>query len=104
MTNFSLLPTEAVAASESTSANLSEAVLVGGADILSVAPDPLLSRVLYLRASAACAIAKGNVITVAGSKHAPCTLYIHINSTSELGLLGDLGFCRKPTQSSVACR
>lgn len=85
MTDLNPYPEEPVAASQSRVANLSEAVPVDGANLLSVAPDPLLARVLYLRDSAASAIAKGNVITVAGSTPAPCTLCPHISNTIELG-------------------
>ena len=84
MTDLTSHPKEPVAASQSTVAKLSEPVLVDSADLLSVAPDPLLARVLYLRASAASAIAKGTVITVAGSTPAPCTLCPHISNTIEL--------------------
>lgn len=90
MTDSTQPPTENVAASESTGAHLSEAVLADDADMLSVAPD-LLARVLYLRASAASAIAKGNIITVAGISPALCTSCLHTSNTLE-GQLGGFGF------------
>ena len=103
MTDLNLLPTKSFAASESTSANLSEAALVDGADLLSFAPDPLLARILYLRASAASDIAKGNIITVAGSTPAPCTLNLLKRSPLELGLLGDIRVSVGSSHKALFC-